>query len=75
MTTASTITDTRAMLNRIHEAMTHLGYRRIHCRLYVCCYMMVAFTSKSAIIFDKRTPKTSPCTCDLDQFLSAIARP
>lgn len=75
MTTASTITDTRAMLNRIHQIMTHLGFRRIHCRLFVRGPILVAFTSKTATVFDKRTPKAAPCTCNLQQYLSAIAMP
>lgn len=74
MTTASTIMDTRAMLNRIQQTMTHLGYRRIHCRLFVRGPILVAFTPKSAIVFDKRT-KIPPCTCNLQQYLSAIAMP
>lgn len=75
MTTASTIMDTRAMLNRIQQTMTHLGFRRIHCRLFVRDHVLVAFTSKTAIVFDKRTPKATPYTCNLEQYLSALAMP
>lgn len=75
MTIASTITDTRAMLNRIQQTMIHLGFRRIHCRLFVRGPILVAFTPKLAIVFDKRSPRTSPCTCNLQQYLSAVAIP